>query len=240
MSALLLLAIVILILIVINLIRLTGVVRLSFTRTHQVMAVYLVLLLASLTVFYTMAESRQKGPLPVPEKGMEERDWEEFERLLSDYYDAFFEGRVEEYEGAELAKKWDFDYTGKRLLLKTADGRQYYGSIFIAEKAEDDRKVEARYYIISRDYQDSFPVNLPEMRLAGEVLEIILPERTEIRAVRFVQDFTSAQFTGKGLTMDSDFYFYHGDHQVLYLKVPWDLQVDTDESTKHHVTFTGK
>lgn len=240
-SLLLLIFIPILILIIINLVPLAGRVRFSFARTCQVMGVYLILLLASLTAFYTMAESRQKDPVPVPEKELEEPDWDEYERIIRDYYNAIIGGYGEEYEGAELVKKWDFDYPGKRLLLKTADGRQYYDPIAIEEKAADDEKIEARYYTISKNDQDFLPVIPPEVRLAGEVLEIVLPEWKEIKAICFVQDFTSAQFTGKGLeSTRNNSYPYYPSHPVLYLQVPRDLQIVINESIVPGVTFIEK
>jgi len=220
---------------------LIGRARLSFARTRQVMGVYLVLLLASLTVFYAMAESSQTAPAPIPERGIDGPEWDEYNRISNEYYNAVFEGRVEEYEGAELVKEWDFDYTKEQLLLTTSDSRPYYIMIVIEEKAADDGKVEVKNYTISmEDFETYFGVNPPDVRLAGDVLEIIRPERMEIVAVRFFQDFTSAQFTGKGLNMDSRFHFYHGDHQVLYIKIPPNLQVDTDESTMHNISYVNK
>jgi len=216
----------------------TGRVRLSFRRVWQVTGVYLALLLASLAVFYALAASGKAETLPVPEKGPGEGGENEYDRILGAYYDALFKGRLEEYQGAELQGKWDFNYPERRLLVRTAEKRPYYGIIAVEEKAADDGRVEARYYNVSLGGGDLFPVNPPEVKLAGEVLEIALPRRKEFMTFFFCQDFTSAQFTGKGVAdISSGLYIYHGDHQVLYLKVPRGLEIDTDASIEHSVTF---
>ncbi|HPT34546.1 MAG TPA: hypothetical protein PLS32_07905, partial [Bacillota bacterium] len=112
-----------------------------------------------------------------------------------------------------------------------------YGIIAVEEKAADDGRVEAKYYTVSLGGGDLFPVNPPEVKLAGEVLEIALPQRKEFMTLCFCQDFTSAQFTGKGLANIGNYHIYYGDHQVLYLKIPRGLEIDTDASTEHSVTF---
>ncbi len=215
---------------------LLGKVRISYPRARQLVFLYLILLLASIPLFYSLAESTP--PLPPPGPGDEEDPdqdlWDEYHQFIDAFYQAAFEGRLEDFAEAELVKEWSFEYDGERLLL-TKDNEHYQSPVVLKRKEAADGKVEVKAYAAVLPFRH-YPSIPPDLNLTGEVLEIASPKRQEILTIHFMQDFTSAQFTGAGLwnqRVRGNFFF--GEHQVLYILIPRDLQIDMDGSRQHNV-----
>ncbi|WP_449241086.1 hypothetical protein [Desulfoscipio gibsoniae] len=211
-------------------------VRLSLGKTRLVVGFYMALLFISVPVFYAIAEPGAPEPIEVDEIGPGQYSYHDPQ--LNAFYDALHEGRLTKYKSAEIIARWNFDYQEERLQITAPDYERY--STFIAVERKDVR--DGRLEVLS--YAPKSPdrltlANPPDIRLKGNQLEIIQPERIHLEAVRFYHDFTMAQFTGMGLsTTGSDHFFLDGT--LLYLRIPKDLQIDTDESTEHDIHFIDK
>lgn len=198
-------------------------IRIPINKTWPVLILYLALLLISVPVFYAIAEPGQSMPSPGPNDD---------DRHLNEFYSAIYDNRLEEYEDATINKQWSFEYDQEHLLV-TASGKQN-NSVMIAVKQKDvhDGKVDVANYTAVSPFSKITVANPPEVRLMGNRLEIITPQPKHVEMVRFNHDFTFAQFTGEGLFMQSKGFFYH-EQQVLYIQVPANLIIKTDNSTVH-------
>jgi hypothetical protein len=198
----------------------------------------LAILLISVPVFYAIAEPSEAVPLPTPETPNQEY-WEEYNRQADAFYEAMHEGRLTEYDGAEIIKQWIFDYDQEQLLITTSDGEQYHSQIVIFRKDVNDDKITATSYTTNSVSGDN-TVLPQELKLTENRLEIIKPKPTHVLMFRFFNDFTSAQFTSNGLFMGNSSHFYYSDIQVLYLEIPADLTIDTDYSTEYSLYFINE
>ena len=165
--------------------------RIPLNKTRQVIGLYLALLLVSVTVFYGIAEPGEPVPMPTP--GGTDNPWEEHDRQIDHFYNALFEDRIEEYEGAYLNKQWSFDYDQEQLLITTSDNRQPTSMIAVKQKDEEDGRIDIASYTARPPASNATAVSPPEIRLSNNRLEIIPPEPTCVEMVYFFHDFTAAQ-----------------------------------------------
>lgn len=214
--------------------------RIPLGKTRLILGSYLVVLFICVPVFYAVAEPGAPEPLPEPEQieiGPEQ--YSDYDLQINAFYDALHEGRLHEYEGAEVITEWSFDYQAERLQISFKDYQQYSNIIAVERKGNSDGKLDVLCYAPKAPDGRLRLANPPEIRLQGDELQIIMPEKIHLEEVRFLHDFTMAQFTGKGFAMDRRDHFFTG-HTVLYLQIPPDLQIETDESTEHLIQFINE
>ncbi|MDD4239080.1 MAG: hypothetical protein PHT62_11090 [Desulfotomaculaceae bacterium] len=226
-----LITLLILLLIIIPFIAL-GKVRISLGKTRLVVGFYIALLFVSVPVFYAIAKPSTPEPFEVIEIGPGQYSYPDSQ--VNAFYDALYEGRLDNYEGAEIIARWSFDYQEERLKIIAPDYERYSNLIAVERKDVCDGKLEVFSYV-SKSPNRLTLANPPDIRLKDNQLEILQPEKIHLEAIGFYHDFTMAQFTGTGFSMERTHYFF-GD-TVLYLRIPEDLLIDTDESTEHNIQF---
>jgi len=206
-------------------------IRIPINKTWPMLSLYLALLLVSVPVFYAIAEPG----VPMPGLGPNatgESLGVEYDSHLNKFYSAIYDNRLEEYEDATINRQWSFEYNQEHLLV-TASGHQNYDAmIAVKQKDVNDGKVDVANYTAVSPFTKMTVANPPEVRLMENRLEIIAPQPKHVDMVRFNHDFTFAQFTGEGTFMQDRGYFYH-EQQVLYIQIPANLIIDTDNSTVH-------
>ncbi|WP_207708549.1 hypothetical protein [Sporotomaculum syntrophicum] len=210
-------------------------VRISPGKARLVVGFYIALLFVTVPVFYAIAEPSTPEPFEVIENGPGQYSYHDSQ--INAFYDAFNEGRLDDYEGAEIIARWSFDYQEERLKITAPDYERYSTPIVMERKDVRDGKLEVFSYAPKSSNRLTL-ANPPDIRLQGNQLEILQPERIHLEAARFCHDFTMAQFTGRGYSMDRMDHFF-GD-MVFYLRIPEDLQIDTDESTEHDIHFLNE
>jgi len=214
-----------------------GKVRISLGKTRLVVGFYMALLFVSVPVFYAIAEPGTPEPVEVVEIGPGQYSYQDSQ--INAFYDAFYEGRLDDYEGAEIIARWSFDYQEERLKITAPDYERYSTPINVERKDVRDGKLEVFGYAPKLPNRLTL-ANPPDIRLQGNQLEIIQPERIHLEAVRFYHDFTMAQFTGMGYSMERMGMDYSSSNMVLYLLIPEDLLIDTDKSTEHNIHFLNE
>jgi len=212
-----------------------GKVRISLSKARLVVGLYLALLFVSVPVFYAIAESGVPEPVEIVEIGPGQYRYHDLQ--INAFYDALHEGRLSEYEGAEIIAQWSFDYQAERLKITAPDYERYATLIAVERKDVRDGKLEVFSYAPKSPNLLTL-ANPPDIRLQGNQLEILRPEEIHLEAIRFYHDFTMAQFTGTGFSMQRTDYFF--GNMVLYLRIPGDLLIDTDESTEHNIHFLNE
>lgn len=215
--------------------------HIPLNKTRLAVGLYVALLLVSVPVFYAVAEPGAPEPMPEPRQIIE-RDRERItleEIRINSFYEAFHEGRLSEYEGAEIIARWRFDYQEESLEITFQDYRLYSTLIAVERKEADDGQLDVLYYAPKQPF-DLTLVNPPDIRLAGNQLQILEPERLHLEVVQFFHDFTMAQFTGLGISSTRGAPVFFGDNSILYLRIPEDLRIDTDESTEHRILFINE
>ncbi|KJS13299.1 MAG: hypothetical protein VR67_04755 [Peptococcaceae bacterium BRH_c8a] len=206
-------------------------IRIPINKTWPVLILYLALLLISVPVFYAIAEPGQSMPGPGP-NATGESSWVEYDSHLNKFYSAIYDNRLEEYEDATINRQWSFEYDQEHLLVTASGNQNYNAMIAVKQKDVHDGKVDVANYTAVSPFSKITVANPPEVRLIENRLEIIPPQPKHVEMVRFNHDFTFAQFTGEGLFMQSKGFFYH-EQQVLYIQVPANLIIKTDNSTVH-------
>lgn len=210
-------------------------VRISLGKTRLVVGFYMALLFVSVPVFYAIAKPGTPEPFEVTEIGPGQYSYHDSQ--INAFYEALHEGWLDNYEGAAIIARWSFDYQEERLKITAPDYERYSTHIVLERKDVRDGKLEVLSYA-PKSSNGLTLANPPDIQLKDNQLEILQPERIHLEAIRFYHDFTMAQFTGTGFSMKRTDYFF-GD-TVLYLRIPEDLLIDTDESTEHNIYFLNE
>lgn len=213
--------------------------NIPFSYTRLVLSIYLTFLLISVSIFYAIADPSESVPMS-DRYTTEEMHLREYNTQTDEFYNALYRGQLDEYEGAIVNKQWTLEYNQERLLVTIANNRDYKPPIAIKRKDVNDGKIEVASYSskVPASYQD-IVVNPPQVSIMENQLKIIPPQPKHVEMVYFDVDIiTSAQFTGKGM------FSYTGSHilprhQVLYLQIPSELIIDTDNSTGLYLRYIG-
>ncbi|TYO94631.1 hypothetical protein [Desulfallas thermosapovorans] len=232
----LLINLLVLLLIIISLVAFSKV-RISLGKTRLVVGFYMVILFVSVPVYYAIAEPGTPEPVEIVEIGPGQYSYQD--SRINAFYDAFYEGRLNDYEGAEIIARWSFDYQGERLKITAPDYERYSIPINVERKDVCDSKLEVFSYVPKLPNRLTL-ANPPDIRLQDNQLEILQPEKIHHEAARFYHDFTMAQFTGRGYSMDRMGMDYSSSDMVIYLQIPEDLLIDTDDSTEHKIHFLNE
>ncbi|WP_031515492.1 hypothetical protein [Desulfofalx alkaliphila] len=205
----------------------------SLIGTRLVISIYLVSLLLSVPIFYAVASPTDSAAVTETAR---EISLEEYSRLL----DAVYEGRLEEDKAATLNSQQSIEYNKEHLFVTGSDLQDHLVLIAVKEKVVNDGKVEVAIYSETPSPAQIAAFNPPEVRLVGDRLEIIPPQPRHVDIIYFDHDYTtSAQFTGKGLFNAGGPYLFSPRHRILYLQVPPDLKIETDNSIRHMLHYIG-
>lgn len=215
-------------------------IRISLGKTRLVVAFYLALLLVSVPVYYAIAEPVAPGPPPEPNKDVpiEEQHYH-YDVQINAFYEALNEGRLTEYEGAELIGRWSFDYEEDRMRITAPDYQRYWTLIAVERESTRDGKLEMLSYA-PKPPTGLVLHNPPHVRLQGDQLVITQPELVRLEEARFHHDFTMAQFTGLGFSPAQMSHIHFGHEPVLYLLIPENLRIETDTSSENLVQFVNE
>ncbi|WP_026573617.1 hypothetical protein [Bacillus sp. UNC438CL73TsuS30] len=145
----------------------------------------------------------------------------------SELYVAALEGKIAETGNPFVVKKWDFDYQGKKLNIKTENGEFFDARVVVERKKENDGKIDAIYYHTrsSVDQREITEKKRPiRIQLSEGTLMLGQPERVELKFSQFENVFTINQFTGTGwFQHESNFFEGQG---ILYLQIPKKLDLN--------------
>lgn len=209
--------------------------RVPLGKTKKAVVFYLAFLLIAVPVYYVVAEPIETDPAPEPDHS-EANDafWREHDRRVNEFYNAAQEQKLGDFEDAKVVARRDFDYEREKILI-TSPGFEYYGSFIIIDRKDvNDGKLEITVYDLILPYSSVTVSNPPKFTLEDTNLNILQPEVMHVNEIRLSHDFTMAQFTGKGLRMRIGGVFW-GEHQIISIRVPRDLQIEKDKTTEHMI-----
>jgi hypothetical protein len=136
-------------------------------------------------------------------------------------------GRIDKVDPSLIAKKWSFDFHERELNLAVANDEFLDIQIFVERKKMNDDKIEAVFYQTRSSMNDmdiTKLINPPLIKLGGNGIMLINPNKSKIDFSRFQNIFTVTQFTG-----GSSFFEHHSDffegQRILYLRIPKDLEL---------------
>jgi hypothetical protein len=146
----------------------------------------------------------------------------------TDLYTAALSGKINQVNQDFKVTDWKFDYHEQKLTLNYQDGEYPNFQVVIERKSSEDPKLEAAFYrtrasINNLDITNS--LHIPGVKLSGNQLILLKPEKTKLKYSEFANVFPVNQFTGKkSFSYSSDFNEGQG---LLYLRIPKDIQVET-------------
>ncbi|MBT9140101.1 MAG: hypothetical protein DDT30_00674 [Dehalococcoidia bacterium] len=161
------------------------------------------------------------------------------EAAARDLFPAAMAGRPESVDGVRKLGEWQFSLDGDS--LRITGSRPYLGlNVLVERKDENDGIIEATHYFtatILEMIDVSAQVRPVEVTLAGNLI-ITEPEHYHynIEVIRFRQDFMAAQILGDGVAR-RQFRIDAIGEQLLYLRVPQDVQI---EEAHYHLHFVNK
>lgn len=143
---------------------------------------------------------------------------------------ALFNGRIDEVDSSLIREEWKFDYSGKELQIRQAEG-YLDGAIIVDKKPENDGLIEVKYIAASNldgfDITDEMKPLNTELQNNNLNLNFISGQR-EISFTTYRKEFVINQFTRKDRDMRSSMSF--GEARYVYLKIPKDLKIVEDEN----------
>ena len=145
-------------------------------------------------------------------------------------YDTAVNRGIDAIDPKFFVKKWDFDYQGSVLKVEST-GRDFYSLYLVVDrKTVNDGKIEASYFRSRSSIGDmelTSHLVSPEVKLGGNHLTIVPPEKIKMTYYQFANVFSIKQFTGEtNQTMSN----YNEGQLILYLQVPKDLKLDIPEN----------
>jgi hypothetical protein len=170
----------------------------------------------------------------LPAKGMLE--WKvvrtgDLEKENANLYDAALKGRIDKVDPKLKVKNWNFDFHDQKLTAVVQNNEVLYNQVVIERKKTNDDKIEAVYYK-TRSSMNNMDitqlVNPIALKLAGDQLTLIPPQRSKTKFSEFANVFSINQFTGEK-TFSHSSNFVEGQ-SILYLRIPKDLQLVANDN----------
>ncbi|SDZ19170.1 hypothetical protein SAMN05421736_107136 [Evansella caseinilytica] len=152
---------------------------------------------------------------------------------MDEFYDALYEGRIADVEGVYVKSQWSLEVEENLLQVVSRDSEGIPSTIVAERKETNDGVIEVTHYTTKRvveGFDFTEQIQPYEMELADGVLKILPPEEYRMRIVAFQTDFEISQFQegdGRELFDDMDFPSYGFGEEVIYMKIPQHLQVET-------------
>ena len=192
--------------------------RLKHYKT--IITAYSAVLLASLAVFYLFPRYASMQGRPGGAN--------DYSGLYEAFYEAAFDGRLEEYDGACLREQQSFNYRGDRLEIKT-DG-QYTDIMIIVERTAP----ESGQIVVSEYMSDAFLTVKAEpfsVSLSGGSLIIANPPFYNIVFTAFYKERPVTQFQEND-PPERDYLFLNSlHHRLLYFKIPAGVNISYDSNS---------
>lgn len=188
----------------------------------KIFAVYFIILLgAGILSFMVSVENTFKGEY------LTDQEIEANDRLNSDFYSMVESGKIEEAEGLNNKKSWEFPLQGQQL---DVEGINPNMQVFIEKVDSLEEKVQVTHYstysyLDNIDITDRFPS--PEIELADATLKILPTEPVTIKVVKFSHAFPFTQFSEYGEQSSNGYGMMEGI-DFLYIRVPADTKVSGD------------
>jgi uncharacterized protein (UPF0333 family) len=145
--------------------------------------------------------------------------------------DSAINGKLPKLEGVYTEKEsWSFSFNGKDIKISNKDQQDYYATVFVISKPEDDGIIEAAHYMgkmIVDGVDFTEEKGSPDIEVEESALRIKAPEHVEVKFTKFSEGFVFDQFTGRQ-SMFSRSYFSVQGNEFILLKVPKSLRVSGD------------
>jgi hypothetical protein len=177
----------------------------------------------------------------IPSKGataLKKLDANKLAKETERLHDAALAGKIDQVDAKYKIKTWTFSYNGKRLDTAAKNNGDMDGlQVVVERKNSNDHQIEAAFYRTKVGLDD---LDITEMikpiglELAGNQL-IFVPEKSEINFTKFDNVFAINQFTGKSI-FGHGYSLYEGQ-SILYLKLPKDLKLVTDDQANVEIEY---
>lgn len=152
---------------------------------------------------------------------------EDLEKESLALYNDALAGRIDQVDHSFIAKKWSFDFHERKLNLEVVNDQFLDIQILVERKKTNDDKVEAVFYKTRSSVNDMDTtklINPPQIKLEGNGIALMSPNKSKIDFSRFQNVFTVTQFTGGDSLYSHHTDFFQGQ-KLLYLRIPKDLQL---------------
>ncbi len=159
---------------------------------------------------------------------------ENYMELYSEFYHAADKGRLEEMEAVHTIEKWEFEYHGSDIKVTDARGEQPNMAVWVQIKDHEDGIIEAAFYTtgnVVNGFDFTHEIRPPIIEQRGDRLIVTKPEPYKIEYFSYTKEFTIRQFYGPyGLGHSSGSLF---GPDILFLKIPKNIQIDSDNYKIH-------
>lgn len=142
-------------------------------------------------------------------------------------------GMPDSVEGVMVPEKWAFEYGGEILTITTRGN--FYNPIIVERKDQNDGLVEVSYYT-TRTIMNRIDVTdlivPPQITLQQDRLIMEHPKQDAFKLAGFRREFIIAYLTDKPaapLLMQPDSSPAPMGHQIIYLRIPRDLELTSRE-----------
>lgn len=194
------------------------------SKVYYILGGYVALLLVSVVVFLV-------SPYPETSLLSEELDTGKTPILYGIQYDIIEDKIPIENFSAYKDKEWEFELTGKELMIQSNPNDTVELEIIIEKKKEADGRVEVASYntptMVENLDLSQFISSTDVVFQNRNTLEIIDPY-DEINVVKFSKEFIFNQFSKDNDNDEDRFSDYRTDlgERLLYIRIPKDVTVD--------------
>lgn len=172
---------------------------------------------------------------------VEQRNIVSAEKEIEEFFDALYEGRLEDIDPNFIFRETEIDYPNDQLTIEMGHSEDGFGvSIVVERKTVNDDKIDVTYYRTKPNIQgidDMKDVPPIEMAWTSERLTLTLPKGMEFNLSLFKKEFPISQFYGDEEPAQLDPTFMMSN-EVIYLRVPKDLEIS--EGMELFIVYVGE
>ncbi|MCA1320637.1 hypothetical protein LC085_12010 [Bacillus tianshenii] len=190
----------------------------SSTRSMNLLAGYIALLLVATAVFYLLPDKKYQ---PVESIPVADGSWEKL-------YEDLLEKREVDQKHVRSKTSYSIEEKDLQLAVSSPD---YYVSIIVERDGSLENRVEATMYasyLEVNGFDLSAEIPTPTVELQNGTLTIMQPSMLEVELKMIKKEFVYSQFSKESWLEDDGFGSSHSA-PILYLKVPQDIKISTLE-----------
>lgn len=157
------------------------------------------------------------------------------------FYNALFEGRIEEIDQVHIYKEMEVVFPHEQLTLSLHSPEEGFGvSIVVERKKENDDNIDIIYYRtkpaiqMSESTVEMMPIT---MDWTNDTLTLKSPKAMELKLSLFKKEFPVSQFYGNQERLQVD-PTHMLSNEALYLRVPKDLEIREDDNI--YISYVGE
>ncbi|PWA07914.1 hypothetical protein DCC39_15840 [Pueribacillus theae] len=163
----------------------------------------------------------------------------EEEKEVNKFFEAINEGNIDKIESAYIVKQDEVDFQSNKLMIETEDDDYFDPSVVVERKPENDQKIDVIYYKtkpLIKEIDIMKEIKPIQMNWKGDTLTFMKPEEATFDFAMFKKEFPISQFTGEDwFELNSNGFI---GYQVIYLRVPKDLQIE--EKSDVFIDYVGE